>query len=95
MNLPSELKKWKLLVSVFNKWDDREKFMVLKEFVTNNYSFERSLKDHTATILKELLQLEETGNGTGEDEMDTGHKIDADDGLILMIDEGDKVPELV
>ena len=52
--------------------------MVLKELVTNNYSFERSLKDHSATILKELfkgLQLEETGNDAGVDEMD-GDKID-------------------
>ena len=71
--------------------------MVL-EVVTNNYSFERSLEDHSATILKELfkgLQLEETGNGAGEDKMDAGHEIDADDDLILMIDEGDNVPELV
>ena len=52
--------------------------MVLKEFVTNNYSFERSLDVYPATILKELfngLQLGETGNDTGEDEMDAGDEI--------------------
>ena len=44
--------------------------MVLKEFVTNNYSFERSVKVYPVTILKELfkgLQLGETGNDAGDE----------------------------
>ena len=63
-------------------------FMVLKEFVNSNYSFEKSLEDHSTIILNELfkgLQLQEAGNDAG-DEMDAG---DDNDDLILMIDESD------
>ena len=73
--------------------------MVQKEFVTSNYSFERCLEDQSATILKELfkgLELEETGNQAGEDDMEAGDEIDTDDDhddLILMIDEGNNQDE--
>ena len=63
--------------------------MVLKQFiVTNNYTFERSLKDHSVTILKEIfegLELEDTDK-EAEEEFDAIND-DNNDNVILMIDE--------
>ena len=56
----------------------------LKQFVVNNYTFERSLEDHSVTILKEIfevLQLEDTDK-EAEEEFDA-----IDDDIILMLDE--------
>ena len=61
-------------------------FMVLKEFVNSNYSFEKSLEDHSTIILNELfkgLQLQEAGNDAEDD----------NDDLILMIDESEDQDE--
>ena len=55
--------------------------MVLKQFIVNNYTFERSLEDHNlVTILKELdtdKEAEEEFDATNDDNND----------IILMIDE--------
>ena len=60
--------------------------MVLKQFIVNNYTFERSLEDHSVTILKEIfegleLEVEDTDK-EAEEEFDA-----IDDDIILMIDE--------
>ena len=60
----------------------------LKQFVVNNYTFERSLEDHSVTILKEIfegleLEVEDTDK-EAEEEFDA-----IDDYIILMIDEHD------
>ena len=71
--------------SVSVRWDDGDKFMVLKQFIVNNYTFERSLEDHSVTILKEIFE----GLGLSE-EKETEEEFDAindDNDLILMIDE--------
>ena len=54
----------------------------------NNYTFERSLEDHSVTILKEIfegleLEVEDTDK-EAEEEFDA-----IDDDIILMIDEHD------
>ena len=54
----------------------------------NNYTFERSLEDHSVTILKEIfegleLEVEDTDK-EAEEEFDA-----IDDYIILMIDEHD------
>ena len=44
--------------------------MVLKQFIVNNYTFERSLEDHSVTILKEIfegLELEDTDKEAEEE----------------------------
>ena len=60
----------------------------LKQFVVNNYTFERSLEDHSVTILKEIfegLELEDTDK-EAEEEFDAIND-DNNDNVILMIDE--------
>ena len=74
--------------SVSIRWDYGDKFMVLKQFIVNNYTFERSLEDHSVTILKEIfegLELEDTDK-EAEEEFDAIND-DNNDNVILMIDE--------
>ena len=58
----------------------------MKQFIEDNYTFERSLEDHSVSILNEIfegLELGDTGNAAREDEEND----DEDDNIIMIDDE--------
>ena len=69
--------------SVTVKWDDEDKFQILKQFIEDNYSFARSLDDHSMSLLKEIIEgLELGGTKNADDE-----HIDEDDNILMITDE--------
>ena len=74
--------------SVTVKWDIKDKFQNLKQFIEDNYSFARSLEDHSMSILKEILDGVELGDTeNADDENVEDEHINEDDNILMITDE--------
>lgn len=74
--------------SVTLTWDDNDKFQILKQFIEDNYSFARSLEDHSMSILKEILEGIELGDTENVDDANVEDEhIDEDDNILMITDE--------
>ena len=78
----------KIESSVTVKWDIEDKFQNLKQFIEDNYSFARSLEDHSMSILKEILEGLELGDTENavEDNVED-EPIDENDNILMITDE--------